>query len=381
MPKKILYFKIGLNSNTNLRVYEQLKIHFSEHEVLEVEVMDLVNKKWYKFVNFFYFLWEYGLDFLFLHKSRWTIGDWKRVTSYMFCKMTYEIRKFSAQYDVLFTFQTGSVFDASLPQIPHFVYTDSTVLANLYYPGVNKRQVFKSKQWMRHEPEIYHNATLNLLFSTNQQKSLVEQYGIDTEKTRCVNAGSNSLFDELQNIGKTYDKKIVLFVGVNWERKGGLVLSKAFNKVLEKVPDAKLLIIGVSEKIVKHFSPDINLSSCIIKGRIPVEEVEQYYREATVFCMPTRIEPFGIVFIEAMYRKLPVITSNIGAIPDFIKHGVNGYMFQPDDVASLSNAMIELLNDPEKCKMMGEAGYHIAKNNYSWNNTGKLFKEHISKYI
>jgi len=381
MPKKILYFKIGLNSNTNLRVFEQLKRNFSEYEVVEVEVMDLVNKRWYKFINFFYFIWEYGLDFLLFHKSRWTMGEWKRVTSYMFRKMNYEIRKFSFGYDVLFTFQTGSVFDASLPHIPHFVYTDSTVLANQYYPGINKKQIFKSKAWMKLEPLVYRNATLNFLFSTNQQKSLIEQYGIDFNKTMCVYAGSNSLFDESQIVGKAYDKKIILFVGVNWERKGGVVLAKAFKRVLKKVPDAKLLIVGVTQKIVTHFSPEIDLDSCIIKGRVPVEEVEQYYREASVFCMPTRIEPFGIVFIEAMLRKLPLVASDIGAIPDFLHHGVNGFMFHPDDVESFSTALIELLNNPEKCKIMGAQGHEIAKKNYTWDSTGKLFKEHISKYI
>ena len=92
--------------------------------------------------------------------------------------------------------------------------------------------------------------------------------------------------------------------------------------------------------------------------RIPgyIEEVKKYFNQAAVFCMPTNIEPFGIVFIEAMSMKLPVIGTSIGAIPDFIKNGVNGYMVEPGNSEKLADHLIELLGDPSKCKNFGEEG-------------------------
>jgi len=381
MNKVVLYFKAGINSNTNARVFEQLKKQFSKYEIIQIDVIDLVaSNKVYVFFNYFYFLWEYGIDFLLFRKSRWTWQDWFFVTSYMFKKIKFSVQQYKEKYNIIFTFQTGSRYDACLEGIPHFVYTDSTVLANLSYPDINIKSVLKSKAWMRLEPQVYKNAVLNFMFSENQVQSLLEQYRINQNKVKCIYAGSNASFIESVE-KKDYSKKNILFVGVNWERKGGVVLAKAFDIVLEKIPDAKLIIIGVSEKIVKHYSPSIALENCVIKGKLPADEVEQYYNDATVFCMPTRIEPFGIVFIEAMHRKLPIVASNIGAIPEFVKHEVTGYTFHPNDVQGIAKALVEILENLTLAREMGEQGASLVKHKYTWDNTGLLLKGYIEEAL
>ena len=80
---------------------------------------------------------------------------------------------------------------------------------------------------------------------------------------------------------------------------------------------------------------------------IPIEKVSDYYNQASVFCMPTRLEPFGIVFLEAMYHQLPIVASNIGAANDFIEDNKNGYLLPPDDTVGISNQLIYDLNNFE----------------------------------
>jgi len=369
MSKKILFLKIGTLSNINRNVLAQLKLHFPDNEILEIDVLELVlSKKKYKIANYFHFILEYGLDFLLLRKNRWAFWDWFRVTSYMFKKYKLEVQKYAQNSDILFTFQTGSTFDGSIINIPHFVYTDSTVLANYFYPGISIRSVLKSKAWMKLEPDVYKNAARNFVFSSNQQKSLIEQYNIPANKAVCVYAGMNKATSKITE-EKSYLTKKILFAGYNWERKGGPLLLKAFRKVLDVHPDAELIIVGCK--------PIVDVKNCKILNRVSLTELEHYYHEATVFCMPTRIEPFGIVFIDAMNFKCPVVASNIGAIPDFVINNHNGYTLAPDDINGFADALIKLLHNPELCKEFGENGYKIAHQNYTWENTGKLIKQNI----
>lgn len=134
-------------------------------------------------------------------------------------------------------------------------------------------------------------------------------------------------------------------------------------------PDAHLTIVGCS--------PQVNTPNCEVIGRVPLNEISYYYRRASIFCLPTKLEPFGIVFIEALSYQLPVVGTCIGAIPDFISQGENGYMVQPGQVSELAQALINLLDDPEKCRRFGERGRVIAQDKYTWHKVGSRMKEGI----
>ena len=160
-----------------------------------------------------------------------------------------------------------------------------------------------------------------------------------------------------------------IFVGMDWERKGGPELVEAFKKVLTVHPDARLIIVGCS--------PQITVPNCDVVGRIPSREVHTYYNASAVFCLPTILEPFGLVFIEAMSHRLPVVGTNIGAIPDFVVEGHNGHLVSPRDSSSLADALIDLVGNPEKCRRFGEAGRRIAAERYNWKAVSALLREHI----
>ena len=85
-----------------------------------------------------------------------------------------------------------------------------------------------------------------------------------------------------------YQRQSILFVGVDWKRKGGPVLIEAFEIVRKTYPNAILTVVGCK--------PDTHVGGVNEKGRVPLEELVDYYIEASIFCMPTIEEPFGIVF-------------------------------------------------------------------------------------
>jgi glycosyltransferase involved in cell wall biosynthesis len=170
-----------------------------------------------------------------------------------------------------------------------------------------------------------------------------------------------------------YASKHILFVGVDWERKGGPELLEAFRRVLQVHPDAQLTIVGCS--------PQVSLPQCHVVGRIPPEQLNRYFDEAAIFCMPTRNEPFGIVFIEAGMHWLPIVSTNIGAVPEMVCDGLSGHLVNPGDVEGLTQALVDLLNNPHKGQKFGQYGFEHMQRYYTWEHTGRLMRSHIAPYI
>jgi glycosyltransferase involved in cell wall biosynthesis len=118
-----------------------------------------------------------------------------------------------------------------------------------------------------------------------------------------------------------------------------------------------------------------------VVGKVPPEELDHYYQEASVFCLPTYLEPFGIVFIEAMTAHLPIVATRVGAIPDFVEEGRNGILVEPGDIPGLAAAMLQLLENPALCRSFGESSFQLTRDRYSWETVGEKFKQNILKVL
>ncbi|EPX84979.1 glycosyltransferase family 4 protein [Salipiger mucosus] len=261
------------------------------------------------------------------------------------------------RYD--FTIQIQSLFDASVPGVPNFIYTDHVHLENLNFDGFDESDLY-SEGWRACEREIYHNATTVFTWSSNVTRSLVEDYGMDPGRVECIHTGSNSAIPEAQPLTpERYARKEILFVGHDWERKGGPVLLQAFRKLEDRHPDASLTVIG-------RVPETEDLTGVDYLGRVPLETLPAHYARASVFCMPTRLEPFGNVFVEAMWQQLPVVATRVGALPDIVEDGVNGYLVPPGDADSLAERLSTLFDDPDRCASMGAASRERAETHYDW---------------
>jgi glycosyltransferase involved in cell wall biosynthesis len=272
-----------------------------------------------------------------------------------------------------FSFQTQSLYDTSVPGVPHFIYTDHTHLSNLSAPGFDRRHL-RPKKWIEMERGIYHHARLVFTRSTDVREDLIKLYDVPPEKIVCAYSGSNvRVPDERQLNDARYADQHILFVGQNWERKGGPTLVEAFRRVQRRFPKARLTIVGAS--------PNVRLQNCTVLGKTSLDEVAKLFASASIFCLPTRLEPFGIVFIEAMMYKLPIVATRVGAIPDMVKEGSTGYLVRPDDPESLAEALEKLLSDPERCRTFGAAGREHARTTYTWDNVGRIIRSHILQNI
>ena len=103
----------------------------------------------------------------------------------------------------------------------------------------------------------------------------------------------------------------------------------------------------------------------IYEGRKYGNDKEGYYNKADVFVFPTYWETFGLVNLEAMEHKVPIVSTNVGGIPDVIKDGENGLISEKENPVSLADCIAELLDDKSLREKMGEDGYHKFKQNFT----------------
>jgi starch synthase len=116
-----------------------------------------------------------------------------------------------------------------------------------------------------------------------------------------------------------------------------------------------------------------------IEKMVTKPEVIQLYSNARVFCCPSVYEPFGIINLEAMACRAPVVASATGGIKEVVVHGETGYLvpFDQDPQTSfptnpekfardLASRIQQLLDDPEKCRSFGDAGRRRVEDFFSW---------------
>jgi glycosyltransferase involved in cell wall biosynthesis len=292
-------------------------------------------------------------------------------TTYLFRRIREAIRSVIDPARHVFSFQTQSLYDTSVPGVPHFIYTDHTHLSNLESVFFDPRRL-RSPQWIALERTIYEHAALVFTRSHNVSADLYRHYGVPPEKVVCVYAGANVNVAAARP-GDGYSGQRILFVGNDWERKGGPDLAAAFKEVLRVLPNAHLTLVGAT--------PALELPNCTVLGPLPAAEVSAQFSRASVFCLPTRLEPFGIVVLEAMHHRLPVVATAEGALPEMVRDGVTGRIVRPGDVGQLASALIELLRDPSRCRQFGEAGYELARHRYTWPAVGARLRAEILGFL
>lgn len=173
--------------------------------------------------------------------------------------------------------------------------------------------------------------------------------------------------------------KRVLFVSRLVNRKGPHVLIRAFKRVLDKVPDAELFIVGEGylSPILQMMTYDLGLSDSVkFLGDIRQEKLARMYASSDIFVLPSlHAESFGMVLLEAMASEVPVIASRTGGVPEVVRDGKEGILVKPGDEEQLAQAMLELLKNEDKRARMGKAGRRKALTQYDWKIVGEEIED------
>jgi glycosyltransferase involved in cell wall biosynthesis len=157
----------------------------------------------------------------------------------------------------------------------------------------------------------------------------------------------------------------VLFVGKDFERKGGEVLLKAFPLVRQRIPNARLHVVGPRE-VTRGLSDGV-----VIVGRVDDRaRMAELFAGASAFVLPTLHDSFGFVFLEAMSMGLPCVGTRLFAIPEIIEDKVTGLVVDPGDATQLADAIVALLGDPAAAEEMGRRGRERVDSQFQWQSVG-----------
>ena len=182
------------------------------------------------------------------------------------------------------------------------------------------------------------------------------------------------------------EEKIVLYVGRLVYEKGIQVLINAIPKILEKV-NAKFVIVGngymkepLWEKI-KHMGL---AHKVLFTGFVDDETLRNLQKCADVSVVPSLFEPFGIVALEAMAAKSPVVVSDTGGLSEIVEHDLTGVKVYPDNPESLAWGVTRVLLDEAYANKLRENAYRLVVEKYNWKKisrqTKSVYERVLSEY-
>lgn len=166
------------------------------------------------------------------------------------------------------------------------------------------------------------------------------------------------------------DRRVILNVGKFEVKKGQDVLIKAFAKIACDYPDVDLVLVGATDSALP-----ILKDLCVYEGivervrfcaDIPHDQVANFFKQATIFALPSRQEPFGIVILEAGAFALPVVASLVGGIPEILTDGYTGRLVSPDDPVELAECLQSLLDNPSESNAMATRLHNLVVSDFTW---------------
>lgn len=220
------------------------------------------------------------------------------------------------------------------------------------------------------EERVYRRAGLIFTMSHRLRRSFIQDFQLPPGRLATVHCGPNVALDDARpSEGQRLpaDPPSVLFVGRDFHRKGGDLLLEAFHQVRRSVPGARLTIVGPGPAEPTNLPEWAEVLGYLDRNTPEgSRRMDAAYRNATLFCLPTRFEPFGTSFVEAMLYGLPCVGPDAWAVPEIIDPEGTGLLVPPEDPEALAQGLISLLTDPARCREMGAAGRERVLAWFSW---------------
>jgi glycosyltransferase involved in cell wall biosynthesis len=307
-----------------------------------------------------------AMQMFHFQKKKWKERFFKNVPAFKrrSTRADRYLRQQQGKYD--YVLQLGVLFDANTQGNlgKTLIYSDYTAALSARHPE-GGRTPFTPKQltqWLHLEKQAYQQAEHVFVRAGLVKQSLIEDYNIPAEKVTRIGAGVNFPHLPPRNIPRQYHEPTVLFIGHDFYRKGGDLLLKAFIEVKAQLPQARLLILTkgpIPDKLpangVEFISPTWDRSS-----------IEALYRRAHVLVLPSRLETWGDVLLEAMAYEIPCIGVTGQAMEDIIVQNSTGILVQPESPAALSQGMLELLSQPGLLTSYGSAARERIDAHFTW---------------
>ncbi|MFC2153932.1 glycosyltransferase family 4 protein [Candidatus Altiarchaeota archaeon] len=242
----------------------------------------------------------------------------------------------------------------------------------------------------------------NLLISNSEATRDVSiESGISPEKAKVILPGmdvrsflSKEKAEDIRRRLNIGDSPILLTVGRLIRRKGvAEFILHSLPRILEEQPNLRYLVVGApaKESLVHLDDTFTRIQKAIAEAKLQehvqvltdveaLQELIDIYNIADIFILPVinipgDMEGFGIVFIEAGCLGVPTVATRIGGITSSVEDGKSGILVEPGDYKALADAVIDLLDHPEKRKQIGEYGRKRAVEGFDWPQVAEKYME------
>lgn len=277
--------------------------------------------------------------------------------------------------DVLFAPSSSTQFAHMNTDIPICYYADATFsLINNYYGSYMNLSRRSVKIGNEIEQEAINKSTTQVFSSKWALDAAKTEYG--ARHTFVVKLGAN--IDEAPSkelLIKQYDSVIeILFVGVDWNRKGGDIVLETIDILDKKGYNVHLTVCGCKPP---KTHPKMDVIPFLDKNKKDdMLRLQNLFIKAHLFFMPTRADCTPIVFCEANAYGLPVISTDTGGVSSVIENGVNGLLLPIYANSTQYSEIIEdLISDKEAFKKISESSRKKYAEELNWKQWGKEMKK------
>ena len=229
-----------------------------------------------------------------------------------------------------------------------------------------------------------------IVCSNYMQRELQHVFQVPTDKLKVIPNGVDleNFKAKNQNIRRNdyaaADEKIVFYVGRIVREKGVQVLLEAVPKITYYHPKTKFVIAGKGPYLtsLKRQARRMGIEERVyFVGYVNDQTRNSLYQFADAAVFPSLYEPFGIVALEAMAARTPVVVSDTGGLAEIINHGINGLKAYTGNANSLADNILHILLNPQSADKLKERAYQEVTDKYSWSEIARQTAEHYRSVL
>lgn len=265
--------------------------------------------------------------------------------------------------DIIFAPASSSSIAFSKTKIPIIYLSDATfhLLDNYYIFGLNDKYISEGNeielQVLRKSTQIIHASD----WASNDAK---EFYGISKNKLNRILFGANISNDYLPK--KIENIMHLLFIGVNWERKGAQIAIDTFHELKRRGLNCSLTMIGILNNQNQE-NQDVTFLGFIDKNtKDGMTRIKAEYAKATFFVLPTKAECAGIVFCEASSYGIPTISFDTGGVKEYVLNNKSGTCLPPNANYMDFSDEIERLSEKSRYERYSKNAREFYENELNW---------------
>lgn len=324
-----------------------------------------------------------------LFKKQTAVEFLKSYAKYFSSQLQKELKK--RPVDVLFVSASSQLIAYLDTDIPIIYMTDATFQQlRGYYPYFSNLPAYNTRQGIELDKKAFQKTAHCMLASDWNKNSAMSDYGIDASSISVVPCGAN-----LDKIPAATDLNMdasgqcrILFLGVEWNRKGGDIALETFRLLKQKGVNPQLHIIGCvppPDSYRDDLSAETAITVIPFLDKNKPEDFNQLHNiflQTDFLLLPTRAECAGVVFSEASAYGIPSITTDTGGVATYIKNGVNGFALPLQAGAEVYAEKINaLLTDKLAIQTLKHSARKYYEENLNWDSWGQQFQKIAERLV